>query len=149
MVGTQADCCSVGRLGFFRPAGGAKQDAEIAVRVSVAGVEFNGAFVLGDRIPESAVGLQNNPEIAMPVGLIRAESEALPDEFDGFIGSALLVRQQAGVVQSVWMVWRHIEHPSIELLCLVHVMLLLQLNRQRDGLVDRQLPRRWVRRFHH
>jgi hypothetical protein len=29
------------------------------------------------------------------------------------------------------------------------VMLLLQLNRQRDGLVDRQLPRRWVRRFHH
>ena len=57
------------------------------------------AFVLGDRIAESAVGLQNNPEIAMPVRLIRAEREALPDEVDGFIGSALLVRQQAGVVQ--------------------------------------------------
>jgi hypothetical protein len=85
----------------------------------------------------------------MPVRLIRVEREALPDEVDGFIGSALLVRQQAGVVKSVWMVWRHIEHPGIKLLCLGQVMLLLQLNRQRDGLVDRQLPRRWVRRFHH
>ncbi len=142
MVGTQADCRSVGGLGLFRPASGAQQDAEIAVRVRVAGVDLNGAFVLGDRIPESAVGLQNNPEIAMPVRLIRAEREALPDEVDGVIGSALLVRQQAGVVKSVWMVWRHIEHPGIELLCLGQVMLLLQLDRQRDGLVDRQLPRR-------
>ena len=104
MVGTQADCGSVGSLGFLRPASGAQQDAEIVVRVSVAGVDRNGAFVLGDRILESAVGLQNNPEIAMPVRLIRAEREAVPDEVDGFIGSALLVRQQAGVVKSVWMV---------------------------------------------
>ena len=85
----------------------------------------------------------------MPVRLIRPEREALPNEVDGFIGSALLVCQQAGVVKSVWMVWRHIEHPGIELCCLGQVMLLLQLNRERDGLVDRQLPRRWVRRFHH
>jgi hypothetical protein len=85
----------------------------------------------------------------MPVRLIRAEREALPDEVDGFIGPALLVRQQAGVVKSVWVVWRHIEHPGIELFCLGQVLLLLQLNRQRDGLGDRQLPRRWVRRFHH
>jgi hypothetical protein len=91
MIGTQADCRSVGSLGFFRPASGAQQDGEIAVRVSVAGVDRDGAFVLGDRILESAVGLQNNPEIAMPVRLIRAEREALPDEVDGFIGSALLV----------------------------------------------------------
>src|SRR5258705_4851544 len=82
----------------------------------------------------------------MPVRLIRAEREALPDEVDGFIGSAVLVREQAGVVKSVWMVWRHIEHPGIKLLSLGQVVLLLQLNRQRDGLVDRQLPR--LRRFH-
>ena len=142
MVGTQADSRAVCGLCFCGPTGGAQQDAEIAVRVSVAGIDRNGAFVLGDRIPESAVGLQNNPEIAMPVRLIRAQREALPDEFDGFVGSALLVRQQAGVVQSVWMVWRHIQHPGIELFCLGQVMLLLQLNRQRDGLIDRQLPRR-------
>src|SRR5258705_12517357 len=81
----------------------------------------------------------------MPVRLIRAEREALPDEVDRFIGSAVLVRQQAGVVRSVWMVWRHIEHPGIKLLSLAQVVLLLQLNRQRDGPVDRQLPR--LRRF--
>jgi hypothetical protein len=79
MVGTQADRRSVSSLGFLRPASGAQQDAQIAMRVSVAGVDRNGAFVLGDCIAESAVGLQNNPEIAMPVRLIRAEREALPD----------------------------------------------------------------------
>src|SRR3981189_1180498 len=113
MVGGQADRGSVGCVGFLRRAGGAQQHAEIAVRVSVAGVERNGAFVLGDRLLESAIGLQNNPEIAMPVRLIRAEREALPDEVDGFIGSALLVSEQAGVVKSIWMAWRHIEHPGI------------------------------------
>src|SRR6185369_4458790 len=54
-----------------------------------------------------------------------------------------LVRQQAAVVKGVWMVWRHSEHSGIQLLRLGQVMLLLQLHRQRDGLVDRQL-----RRFH-
>ena len=44
------------------------------------------------------------------------------------------------------MVRRHIEHSGIQLLRLGQVMLLLQLHRQRDGLVDRQLPR--LRRFH-
>src|ERR1700752_2002735 len=111
MVGTQAYCRSVGSLGFLRPANGAQQDAEVVVRVGVTRVDRDGTFVLGDRIPESTVGLQNNPEIAVPVRLIRAEREALPDEVDGLIGSALLVRQQAGVVKSRRLMWHHIEHP--------------------------------------
>ena len=54
MVGTQADCRSVGGLGLFRPPSGAQQDAEIAVRVRVVGVDRDGTFVLDDRVPESA-----------------------------------------------------------------------------------------------
>jgi hypothetical protein len=49
MVGAQLDCGSVSSLGLLWPTGGAKQHAEIAVRVGVAGVDRNGAFVLGDR----------------------------------------------------------------------------------------------------
>ena len=141
MVGAQSDCGSVGSLGLLRPTGGAKQNAEIAVRVGVAGVDRNGAFVLGDRLLESAVGLKNDPQIAVPVSLIRAEFQALPDEVDGFIGSTLLVRKQAGVVQGVLVLRRHLEHAGVDQFRLGQVMLLLQLDGQRDGLVDRQLLR--------
>src|ERR1700742_2317230 len=146
MVWTQADRRAVGGLGSLRTARGPQQDAEIAVRGGVAGIEFNGAFVLGNRVAESATGLQNDSKIAVPVRLIRAECETLPDEVDGFIGSALLVRQQAAVVKGVRMLRRHVEHACIQLFRLGQVVLLLQQNRQRDGLVDRQRPR--LRRFH-
>src|SRR5262249_20652025 len=109
--------------------------------------ELDGPFVLGYRVAESATGLQNYSKIAVPVRLVRAECEALPDEVDGVIGSALLVCQQTGVVQGVWVLRHHVEHAGIQLFRLGQVMLLLQLDRQRAGLVDRQRPR--LRRFHH
>jgi hypothetical protein len=37
--------------------------------------------------------LQNDPEIAVPVSLIRAEFKALPDDVDGVIGSTLACSQ--------------------------------------------------------
>jgi hypothetical protein len=46
------------------------------------------------------------------------------------------------------MIARRVEYPSIKLLRLGEVLLLLQLDRKRDGLIDRQLPRCRIRRFH-
>ena len=86
------------------------------VTLGVAGIDRNGVFILGDRITESATGLQNDAEIAVPVSLVRAQREALPDEVDGFIGSALLVREQPAVVQRVWLPRRDLEHTGVKLL---------------------------------
>jgi hypothetical protein len=85
--------------------------------------------------------LKNDPQIAVPVSLIRAEIQTPPDEVDGLIGSTLLVRKQAGVVQGVLVLRRHLEHAVVDEFRLGQVMLLLQLDGQRDGLVDRQLLR--------
>ncbi len=112
-------------------------------------VDRNRTLVFRDRVVEPASRLQNDGEIAVPVGLIRSQGQALLHQRDCFIASALLVSQQTGVVQRVRMMWRHLEYAAIELRRLGEVLLLLQLYGKRDGFIGRQLPRGRIRRCHH
>ena len=84
----------------------------------------------------------------MPVSLIGDQREALLDESDRIVTSPPLMGEQAGVVQRIRMLWRDFEYPGVELLGLGEVLLFLQPDGDGDGLVDRQLPRRQIRRVH-
>jgi hypothetical protein len=74
--------------------------------------------------------------------LIRHERDASLDEREGLLVSPLLVREQAGVVQRPGMIGCHFEHTAINLARRNELLVLLQKDRDRNRLFQRQLVRR-------
>ena len=110
--------------------------------VGVAGIEGDGAAVRVDRAVEPAVRLQHDAEIAVPVRLVGRERDAPRDERQRLVVASLLMREHAGVVECARMVGRNREHAAVQLAGLGEPLVLLQQDRERDRLFERQLTRR-------
>ena len=91
---------------------------------------------------QPAVRLQDDAEIAVPVRLLGREREAALDQRNGFVAAPLLVREHAGVVQRTRMIGRGLEDSAVQLVRLGELLVLLQKDRERDRLLERQLTRR-------
>ncbi len=88
------------------------------------------------------VRLEDDAEVAEPVRFIGHEREAPLDEREGFVVPSSLMREHAGVVQRTWMIGRCLEHPAVQCVGLVELLVFLQKDRERDRLLERQLTRR-------
>ena len=72
--------------------------------------------------------------------------EASLDQRKGLVVSLLLMREQAGIVQCARVVGRGLEHAAVDLVRRGEFLVLLQQDRDRDRLFERQLAR-GLRRF--
>ena len=59
-----------------------------------------------------------------------------------FVVASLLMCEHAGVVQRAWMVGRRLEHAAVHLVGLDQLPVFLQMDRDRDRLLERQLAAR-------
>jgi hypothetical protein len=78
--------------------------------------------------------------------LRRLKREASPDQRKGLVVSLLLMREQAGIVQCARMIGRGIKHAAVDFMRRSVFLVLLQQDRDRDRLFERQLAR-GLRRF--
>jgi hypothetical protein len=74
--------------------------------------------------------------------LIGHERKAPLDQREGFVVAPLLMREHAGVVQRTRMIGCSLEYSAVYLLGLDELFVLLQKNRERDRLLERQFTRR-------
>ena len=106
--------------------------------VRVLRVEGDRPLVRGDRLVQPEAILQDDPEVAVPVGPIGLELEAPLDQRDGVVAAALLMGEHAGEVQRAGMVGRDLEDASVDLRGRRPLLGLLQRDRDRQRLVDAQ-----------
>ena len=69
--------------------------------------------------------LQDDAEVAMPVGLIWHVGRTPRDEREGFVVPTLLMRQHTGVVQRTGMIGRSHEYPPVQLVSLGELLVFL------------------------
>ena len=141
VAGIDRDRRAVLRFGAGRIAGGPQQHAEVVVGVRVARLEGDRAPVRLDRLIEPAGRLKDDAEVAVAVRAIRHDEEAALDELDRLVMPSLLMGEDAGEVERVGMPRVRLEHAAIHLVRCVELVALLQRDRERDGLVDRELAR--------
>jgi hypothetical protein len=103
------------------------------------------ARVDGDRAPirvgcavEREPVLQDDAEVAVPVGPLGLELEAAFDQFDGVVRLPLLVREDAREVQRVRMIRCNFENRGVDVRRGLPLLGLLQRDANRDRLVERQ-----------
>ena len=106
------------------------------------GIDGDRTPVRGDRRLQPVVRLEDDAEVAAPVRLIGREREAALDERERFVVAPLLMREHAGVVQRTGMIGCGLEHAAVQLVGLGELLVLLQEDRERDRLLERQLTRR-------
>ena len=141
MGGIELERRTVGGFGLLRLSAGAQQDAEIVVRIRVARVDRDRAAIGVDRLAKPCGRLQHDAEIAVPVGFVGGKREASLDQRKGLVVSLLLMRKQAGIVQCARVVGRGFEHAAVDLVRRCEFLVLLQQDRDRDRLFERQLAR--------
>ena len=139
--GIELERRTVGGFGLLRLSAGAQQDAEIVVRIRVARVDRDRAAIGVDRLAKPCGRLQHDAEIAVPVGFVGLKREASLDQRKGLVVSLLLMREQAGIVQCARVVGRGLEHAAVDLVRRCVFLVLLQQDRDRDRLFERQLAR--------
>ena len=110
--------------------------------VRMARIDCDRTPVRVDGAVKPVIRLEDDAEVAVPVRLIGHEREAPLDEREGFAVPPLLMREHAGVVQRTSMIWRRREHSAVNLVGLDQLLVLLQKDRERDRLLERQLTRR-------
>ena len=110
------------------------------MRVRVLRVERDRALVGGGRLVQPQAVLQDDAEVAVPVGAIGLELEAPLDQRDGVVAAALLLREHAGEVQRAGMVGRDLEDAAVDLRGRRPLLGLLERDRDRERLVDAQRP---------
>ena len=110
--------------------------------VRVPWIDRDRAAVGVDCRLQPAGRLQDDAEVAVAVGPIGLEREALLDQRDGFVAAPLLVREHAGVVQRAGVIRRRLEHAAEQFAGCGELVVLLQQDCELDRLVQRQLARR-------
>ena len=115
--------------------------AEVVVRVRVLRVERDRALVRGGRLVQPEPVLQDDAEVAVPVGPIGLELEAPLDQRDRLVASPLLVGEHAGEVQRAGMVGRGLEDAAVDLRGRRPLLGLLQRDRDRRAPRRRSAPR--------
>src|SRR5207237_2449529 len=88
------------------------------------------------------VVLEDEAGIAVPVRLIGHEHEAALDQREGFAVAFLLMREHPGIVQRTRMIGDSLEYSAVDFLSVGELLVLLQKNRERHRLLERQLARR-------
>ena len=99
--------------------------------VRVLRVESDRPLVRGGRFLQPEAILQDDPEIAVPVGPIRLELETPRDQRDGVVASLLLLGEHSGEVQRGGMIGRDFEDAPVDLLGRRPLLGLLQHDRDR------------------
>jgi hypothetical protein len=74
--------------------------------------------------------------------LIGDNREALLDERDRLVALPLLVRQDTGKVQHVGMIGYELENPAIDILGLGELLVLVEADRERHRLLEREIAHR-------
>ena len=97
--GLSSDGGPVGGFGLDRFAGRPQQHAEVAVGIRMPRVQRDRAVIGRDGLVQTAALLEDDAEIAVPVGPVRNERQALLDEGDAIAAAPELMREHAGVVQ--------------------------------------------------
>ncbi len=136
VLGIHANGGSIGRFRLDRLALRPQQDAEIVVRVGMIRIERNRALTRGDRLVQLESIPQDDPQIAVPVRPIGLELEAPLDQRDGLLAPPLLVGEHSGIVQRVGKVGRDLEDPAVDVVRSRPLLVLLQLDRDRDRFVQ-------------
>ena len=116
--------------------------------IGVTGLKRDRLPVRADGIVEQPDRLQDDAEVAVPVGLIRSGLETTGDEGQRFTAPAAMVGEHAGKVQRIRRVRDHREHPLQERAGFVQLIVLQTLDGDRGGFIDRQLAGR-CRGFRH
>jgi hypothetical protein len=125
-----------------------QQHAEIAMGIRVSRLDGDRTPVRVDRPFQLAVRLKDDPQVAVPIRLIRHQRKAPLEELDRFVAPPLLVREDSGVVQGVRMIGVRLENAAIQFLSLCELLIFLQQDGERDRLLDCQLARRRFCLFH-
>ena len=94
-----------------------------------------------DRRVQPAADLEDNAEVAAPVGFVGRKREASLDQRKGFVVAPLLMREQAGIVQCTRVIGRGLEHAAVDLMRRRELLVLLQQDRERHRFLERQLAR--------
>jgi hypothetical protein len=99
------------------------------VRVRVIRVECDRPLVRGCRFVQPEAILQDDPEIAVPVGPIGLELETPRNQRDGVSVSILLMGEHTGEVERPGMIGRDFEDVPVELRGGTPLLRLLQYDR--------------------
>ena len=83
--------------------------------VGVARVELDRALVSCGCLVQPETILQDDPEIAVPVGAVGLELDASLDQRDCFVASLLLMGEDSGEVQGPSMIGRGFENAAVDL----------------------------------
>ncbi len=142
MFRVESDSCAIRGFRFDRLSGRPQQHSQIVMGVRMARIDCDRTPVRVDRAVKPVTRLEDDAEVAVPVRLIGHEREAPLDEREGFAVPPLLMREHTGVVQRTGMIGRRLEHAAVHLVGLGQLLVLLQKDRERDRLLERQLTRR-------
>jgi hypothetical protein len=108
----------------------------------MARIDRNRTPVRVDCALQPVVRLEDDAEVAVPIRLIGHQREAPLDERERFAVPPLLMREHTRVVQRTRMIGCRLEHSAVYLVGLGPLLVLLQKDRERDRLLERQLTRR-------
>jgi hypothetical protein len=103
-------------------------------------VEGERLLVGGDRLVQAEAVLQDDPEVAVPVGAIGLERQAPLDQRDRVVAMCLLMCEDAREVQGGGMVGSNLEDAAVDLRGRRPLLGLLERNRDRQRLVDTERP---------
>src|SRR5688572_20469489 len=109
------------------------------MRVDMIIVKGNGPLVGANGLIETALDLEGDTEVAVPIGYVWRCGETLLDERDGLLVSTLLIGEDTSVVQGERMVRGNLEDLLVERARLVQLVGLLQADRNHDRLFETQL----------
>ena len=136
MVGIDANGGSIRRFRFRRPALRPQDDAEIAVRVGMIRIDRDRLLKRGDRLVQLEAIPQDDAQIAVPVRPIGLELEAPLDQRDASLAPPLLMGEHSGEVHGIGIVGRDLEDPAVDVVRSRPLLVLLQLDRDRDRFVQ-------------
>ena len=85
--------------------------------------------------------LEDDAQVAVAIRAVGHESEALLDECDSFVAPTLLMGEHTRIMQRFGMVGGDVENPAIDLLRLSELLVFLQVDGDRNRLLESQFSR--------